>query len=140
MRAPEQLIPTGNLRISVATGALVTWGLLLASTRLPEDLYYRTIMMSPFVSGFIGGLIYGGVGTRGGGHFPVIGYLSCVLLGVLLILSMIVLGPSFFKIRLDLAFYIVSLFPPVVLILMVPIAISIVGTIFGWLAALAIRR
>ena len=137
IRALAQFIPKGNLGISIATGALVTLGLLLVATRFPDDIYARAIMMSPFMSGFLAGLVYGGVGTRGAGHFLLIGYLSFLLFGLLLIPTMIGLGPSFFRFNIGLVSYFVAIFPP---ILLAPIFVSIVGTVFGWLAALAIGR
>ena len=138
MRVPRPIIPTGNFILSIGVGAFVTLALLVAATPLPEQSYGITILLSPFLSGFFANVAYGAV-ERGRRHILPAGLCGFVLFYFALFFGLI--SGSFWELglhRRELGILVyVSVFPP---IFAIAVAIALIGGVFGWLAALAMRR
>jgi hypothetical protein len=140
------MIPTGNFPLSVGLGAFTALGVLISATPLPQKLYGTTLVMSPFLCGFLGNVAYGAVAS-GRSHILPVGFFSFLLFYFLLFCGL--LSGLFWELGLHrreldvLAKFTLHpfTFVPALAIIFVPAAATaMIGGIFGWLAGLAIRR
>ncbi len=136
MRAPRRFIPTESFGLSIGLGALIPFLMIFVASGFPEDLYIRTILLSPFVCGFSASVVFGAAGRRGIGHTFLIGLFAYLAHYSLLFLTVYYLGFGSARRELGIAMYL-SVFPP---FFFVAVSVSLLGAVFGWVAALALRR
>lgn len=134
MRAPR--IPTESYSLSIGLGALIPFAMVFAINEFPDRLRVIPVLLSPFICGFTAILTFGAVERSGIRHCLTIATFAFLAFYSLLVISAIFLG---FRLSQELGglVYVMALFPP---FLLVPVIVSMIGSIFGWLAALAIRR
>ena len=134
MRAPGPHIATDRIPVASALGALTTFFLIYFAGYLSEDLFGRTLVLSPIVSGLLAGVVLRHNEINGFKRAVTAGLVSYFELYCLLFFSAARLGLEWRQPVLGSALYL-AVYPPFAVY--GPVA-SMVGAMFGWFIATAI--
>lgn len=137
----SSFVPTGDVMLAVVLGAavpcMVSLGVSLGEPVLPKSVIFWFSVLSPFLAGFLGSILYGSDSANGPGYNILAALLASCAFPAVLLITMYILGRPVAEPAIW-AIYMAALLWPV----SIPsyIMFSIIVGLLGRLAAKALER